>query len=366
MKILHYINDLGSGGAEKLLSDILPYMEKKNHEIHVAVSNHNSSFSRNVNKLQYGNVKVINLNFHFYNPRQVIKLVRLIRRERYDIVHAHLFPSKYWLAIASLFVQDKIQFIKTEHSVHNERKDYKVLQPLEKFIYGRYKYIIGITDEVTSNLQNWLERTNGFVTINNGVNLQEIKESQSNINLSEYSFLDPSCYNILMVSRFDGVHKDQLSLINAFSGLPLRFQLYFAGQGPDEKNINELVKKRGLENRIHFLGVRKDVYKLMHLVDLNVLSTKQEGLSGVALESLASGRPFIGSDVSGVREIVPSQLFLFPPNNPEALKIKILELSKNKDLTNRLITMAKEYITKFDISKMADSYLELYNSITHQ
>ncbi len=365
MKILHYINNLGSGGAEKLLSDILPYMIGQQHQVHIAISNNRSNFAKNEKILKNGNVRIINLKSNFYNPLQILKIITLLRKEKYDIVHAHLFPTQYWLAIASFFAPRMTKFVKTEHSVFNERKEYNILQPLEKFIYGRYDHIIGITDEVTANLQNWLSRKKGFVTINNGVNLQEIHHAQQNIESSEYLFLKPENCNILMVGRFDGIHKDQLTLVKAISQLEDKYHLFFAGQGPAEENIKKEIIDRRLTHRVHFLGIRDDVYTLMHLVDLNILSTKQEGLSGVALESMASNRPFIGSDVSGVQEIVPTSKHLFPPNDPVALKEKIERVISNKDIAEQLIKEGNQHVKKYDISNMANAYLQLYATALH-
>lgn len=366
MKILHYINNLGSGGAEKLLSDILPYMINHQHQVHIAISNNQKNFAKNEKILKNGNVRIINLRSHFYNPVQIIKIIMLLRKEKYDIVHAHLFPTQYWLAIASFFAPKTTKFIKTEHSVFNERKEYKILQPLEKFIYGRYDHIIGITNEVTTNLQDWLSRKKGFVTINNGVNLQEIHHAQQNIESSEYSFLKPENHNILMVGRFDGgFQKDQLSLVKAISQLGEKYHLFFAGEGQYEQEIKNEVIERNFTHRIHFLGIREDIYVLMHLMDLNVLSTNHEGLSGVALESMASKRPFIGSDVPGVQEIVPTPKHLFPPKDPVALKEKIESIFSDKDLAEQLIEEGVQHVKKYDISNMAVAYLELYTTALH-
>ena len=95
--------------------------------------------------------------------------------------------------------------------------------------------------------------------------------------------------------------------------LPAHFHLFLAGRGALLEHTKQFTESLGLTERVHFLGMRTDVYSLMNKVDLNVLSTNFEGLSGVTLESLASGKPFIGSDVPGVNDIVPDPRFLFPP-----------------------------------------------------
>lgn len=366
MKILHVINNLATAGAEKLLTEMLPEMTGLGVNAHVMISNNINNSKLFEDRLQKAGVKILNLNKNFYNPFQIIDIARLINKGRYDIIHAHLFPSQYWLALASFLTKHKAYYVKTEHSVFNERKAFAILKPLEIFIYNRYHSIIGITDQVTENLQSWLGRTKGFTTIHNGVNLREIKEAQNQVDRLKYKFLEPLNYNILMVGRFDGVHKDQTTLIKALVKLDKRFIVYFAGDGPYKDAVLLLAKELGVEERVHFLGIRNDVYALMHLVDLNVLCSKQEGLSGVTLESLASGRPFIGSDVSGIQEVVPSHDYLFPPENPDALSDKIREISSNKALEKYLISEAHSHIKKYDISHMIQSYMTIYRSILNQ
>ena len=98
----------------------------------------------------------------------------------------------------------------------------------------------------------------------------------------------------------------------------------------------------------------------MRKVDLNVLSTNYEGLPGAALEALASGKPFIGSDVAGVNNIVPDNRFLFPAKNPEKLAQKIKEITENKKLASEMVTTAIEHVKKFDIRLMVENYLKSY------
>lgn len=361
MKILHYINNLGSGGAEKLLTDILPRIGNGN-QVDLVISNGNANVVAFEDTIRQSGIRIINFKTSFYNPLQVISLVRLIRKNNYDIVHAHLFPSQYWLAFASFFISNKTKFIKTEHSIFNERKKFILLKPLEIFVYKRFDKIIGITDDVSKNLSQWLGSNKNSVTIYNGVNLDQIALSIHTTS-GDYSFINENNFNIVMVGRFDGIHKDQLTLIKALAFLPFDTRLYFAGEGPAFAAIKHQTKALGFENKVTFLGLRNDVYKLMNIVDLNVLSTNTEGLSGVTLESLASGKPFIGSDVDGVKNIVPNANFLFEAKNPEALAAKIITIKNDPVLQKQMIEEAMQHVKMFDINTMVSHYIALYKEV---
>ena len=362
MKILHVINNLAAGGAEKLLTDILPRMRAQGHAVAIFIANDEKNVAAFEERMRENEVRIINAKTSFYNPLLVFQLVTAIKQGNYQVVHAHLFPTQYWLAFASLFIPKEIRLVKTEHSVFNERKDHNILRPLEKWIYGRYHAIIGITLKVKENLSKWIG-TNDIVVIPNGVNLDQITQQIHEESTQNKFSVNKNHYNLLMTGRFDGIHKDQPTLMEAVATLPKDVHLYFAGIGPSLEEAQKIAEKLEIRDRVHFLGLRSDVYYLMATVDLNILSTNTEGLSGVALEAMASGTPFIGSDVEGVNDVVPDARFLFPPKHPKALAAKILEIRQHHTLKEALIKDAQEHVKQYEISVMVNNYLHLYTSL---
>lgn len=361
MKILHYINGLSTGGAEKLLTDILPLMKQSGHEVHLLLSNHKTEVKKYYDIIQESGVKITRLNKANLNPMQVFHLIRILRKEQFDIVHAHIFPSQYWLAFASWFKPSQTQLVKSEHNVFNNRRKYKILKVLERMVYSRYAMVISITAAVDESLLGWLKQVR-TVVIPNGVNLKQVAAERAQGMNVNHEFLKPDHYNILMVGRFSGA-KNQNTLIQAMQYLPVHFHLFLAGRGPLVAVTKQFADSLGLSERVHFLGMRTDVYSLMNKVDLNVLSTHFEGLSGVALESLASGKPFIGSDVPGVNNIVPDPRFLFPDQQPELLAEKIIAISVDPELSNAMVKTAQAHVEKYDIPLMCEEYLRVYENV---
>jgi len=364
MKILHYINGLSVGGAEKLLTDILPMMKQSGHEVHLLLSNCKSEAKKYYDTLQESGVQIKRLNKANLNPMQVFHLIRILRKEQFDIVHAHIFPSQYWLALASWFKPSQTRLIKSEHNVFNNRRKYKILKVIERLVYSRYALVISITAAVDASLISWLQQVR-TVVIPNGVNLKQIAEERAQGMHIHYEFLKPEHYNILMVGRFSGA-KDQHTLIQAMLHLPAHFHLFLAGRGALAEVTKQFTARLGLSGRVHFLGMRTDVYNLMNKVDLNVLSTHFEGLSGVALESLASGKPFIGSDVPGVNNVVPDSRFLFPDQQPELLAKRIAAISADPELSSEMVKTAQAHVAKYDIPLMCEEYLKVYQSVLNE
>jgi len=358
MRILHYINNLGSGGAEKLLTDILPLMKERGHEVTLVISNSKMNVEKYAEILNRFNIKIVNLNTSFYNPYQIFLLIKMIKKGNYDIVHSHLFPSQYWLALASFFLHKSVVYIKTEHSSFNKRRNYSILKPIERLIYSRYNTTIAISVNVKNNLKTWLKSSSKIKVIENGINLTEI---QNRVDLKKKVF-PCKIKSILMVGRFDGYIKDHSTLIKAIKRLPDYVHLYLAGEGPNKSKVQDEVQLLKLGKRVHFLGLRNDIYDLMYHADLNVLSTRYEGLSGVTLESLASKKPFLGSNVEGVKEIVPNSSFLFTAGSDTELANKIFEILENKSLRDQMIFESNEHIKKYDIMKMINKYIQTYKT----
>jgi glycosyltransferase involved in cell wall biosynthesis len=166
-----------------------------------------------------------------------------------------------------------------------------------------------------------------------------------------------------MVARFDLWQKDHKSLVLTMLKLDSNFRLYFAGIGPNQNNMKLLVKDLGLEDRIYFLGLRDDIFSLMKKVDLNILITRFEGLSGVVLESLAANKPFLGSNVSGVFDIVPDSRFLLLSNEPELISSKIYSLYNSKDMQNSMCKDGFDFVQNYDTQIMVDKLVSFYNHI---
>jgi len=180
MNILYIINNLGSGGAEKLIEETLPLMNKK-EGIEVSVlllSDNNNVFD---NKLKDKGIKIDVIPLRKTMSLTNVNYIRkYIIKGKYDVVHAHLFPTIYWTSIASkLMLKNKPKFIYTEHSTHNRRRNKEFLRPLEKWIYSSYDKIISISDSTQENLVKWLKikqkNINKFAVINNGININKFR-----------------------------------------------------------------------------------------------------------------------------------------------------------------------------------------------
>lgn len=239
LKILHIINNLGSGGAEKLIEESLPILNNfQGIKADVLLLTDDKNVFDKTLKLK--GIKVDVIKFHsIYNPLNILEIKKYIKKNNYDIVHAHLFPTQYWVAIASkLMFRNRPKFITTEHSTHNRRRDKFYFRFIDKYIYSSYDLIISISQKTQENLVYWLRpkanQLKKFIVIENGINIDKFrnaipyKKEELNPSFTEETKL------ICMVGRFSE-QKDQATLIKAMKYLPEDIHLLLVGEGPLRK-----------------------------------------------------------------------------------------------------------------------------------
>lgn len=357
MNIAIVDSSLGAGGAEKLIVDMAPMMQKKGHDVEVIVlSSYKDVFSR----ILYS--KNIKLNFLSNSPNywflsNVIKLYHALKGK--DIVYVHVVHAQYFTAILTLFLSNKIKFITTEHSTHNRRRDRKLFRFFEKWIYSRYDKVISITKQVENNLLKHLDakKNKKFVVIENGVDLDYIHSVDK---LDRYKFgYSEKDKLIVMVGRFSPA-KDQNTLIKSLSYLPEEYKLLFIGDGELIKESKELVRELNFDNRVNFLGFQSNIPELIKMCDVGVLSSHWEGQPLSAIEIMACGIPFVGSKVPGILELAEGYGVLFTEENSKECADIIIKLTNNKDYRNKIIQQCHKRSEEYSLVKMTAKYLNIF------
>ncbi len=173
-----------------------------------------------------------------------------------------------------------------------------------------------------------------------------------------------SC-NIFVVTMVAGLRKekDHDTLIKAMSHLACNYRLQIVGVGERENELKALCHELELDNRVVFLGARMDIPQILEDIDVIVLSSHWEGLSLSSIEGVASGRPFIASDVDGLHEMVSGAGILFPHGDDVELAQQIQHLCEHPDIYSKVALKCQERAKQFDISVMAKNYLNLYERL---
>lgn len=360
MKVLCVINSLHFGGAEKLLFDTIPRFKEKGLAVDLMVLNNSKTFfykalenSANINIIHPKKQKSVYHISHIFWIKKYLK--------HYNIVHVHLFPSLYWVALASLLTKNTATLLFTEHSTNNRRRKTVLLKYIDRFIYNRFTKIIAISKGVKENLEKHLDQNkDNIINVNNGVDTLFFKQAKPytkiKINVPDNAKI------IIQVGSFYGA-KDQDTLLKALALLPVNTHLILVGDGPLLQDKKKLATQLKIDKRVHFLGFRKDVSKLLKTADICVLSSFYEGFGLAIVEGMASGKPCVGSNVKGLSEVLNNAGLVFEVGNHLQLKSILEKLLLNTAYYHKVAKLCQDKAKLYDISLMVNAHVKLYKNL---
>lgn len=359
MRILHVHTSLDTGGAEKLMVDLLPRLRERGHDVELLVFDGTETpFMRAVRATGI-KVHSMSVGGSVYSPKRLLQLIPYMRK--FDVVHTHNTSPQLYAAIGSLV--SKATLFTTEHNTNNRRRSWPLFKVIDRWMYNRYKRVICVSQKTEDNLRQYIGSSKAQIsTINNGVDVSKYANALASGDLEKSA---PASRKLLMVAAFRW-EKDQDTIIRALNYLPETFNLFLVGKGVREPELKALAKSEGVEARVHFMGVRSDVPELLHAADYIVMSSHLEGLSLSSVEGMSACKPFIASNVDGLREIVKGAGILFEHGNAQALANEILRLETNPELRTQTANACANRARQYDINTMADAYAKLYTELNHE
>ena len=148
-------------------------------------------------------------------------------------------------------------------------------------------------------------------------------------------------------------------------------KLVYAGDGPMKSTLAEKVEKSGLDGYVRFLGniPHEEIPHIYKLADIYVISSQFEGAPLSLLEAMFNGLPIIGTDVSGIHDLIRhgENGLLFEKENPRDLMEKIKELAENSDLSSRLGSAArKDHLENYGFEQHISRHIELYSKLCRE
>lgn len=360
MKILQVIDSLpATSGGSRFVVNLCRKLSEKGIKVELLLIDGKPSHF--LDELLNENIKVhsLGVDINRYHPKY-IKLVSNYL-DKYDLVHVHIFPTSYIVALASLLNKNAAPIVFTEHSAFNRRASNQIFKHVESFIYSRFRKVIAVSPEVKEFVIKNLDLDkNKIITIVNGVDIQRINSqpaiSRDSLGVSKNDIL------VLMAARFSK-EKDYQTLIRAFNHLPSRFKLIMCGDGIERQACEMLVKELKLENRALFLGNRSDIYSIIKSSDIDVLSSYFEGLPLSVLEYMAAKKPVVATNVEGTKVLVEDAGLLFEVGDDKKLAEYILKLGTDEIYYEEISQRCYQRAQNYSLEAMVDKYINEYEEI---
>lgn len=318
-KILFLIESLGGGGAEKVLSTLIKYINRERFDITVCVISGGGIYEKEI-------AEKVRVHRVLKSASSYSGLGKVWYRIKYQMIY-HWLPT--WL-VYQLFIPKgndvEVAFVEgiatrllassTNRQtrkiawVHCDLQNQPwpiwggVFESLEeeKRAYGKYDFVVCVSKQVESVMKEYYGLSN-TMTIYNPIDVHGIRQLASQEN--EWD-VDSSKFNVISVGRLERVkgYDELLPIIGKVRDVGVDVHLWLVGEGTQTASLKGLVKKMNIEDCVTFTGFTKNPYSLMSQMNLFVCSSRAEGFSLVIAEAMILGVPVVSIDCAGPRELI--------------------------------------------------------------
>lgn len=318
----------GWGGAESVFVDLANELAKA-HKVFALLLRetlYEDRFSSKVERL------TLQSNPTRYNPFLIYEIYRCLKDIKPQIIHTHAVKGTELVASANRLI--KIPHLATKHNVRRGE------------IFNKLDWVTTVSE---SSCKTVGLKERGIVkVIYNGIHPEKIE------NITKFDI-----FTILAIGRLDKIKGFDI-LINQIRDLTFDFKLMIIGDGPERRNLETIISKLGLDEKVQLAGFREDIASLMKKAHLVVISSFSEGFSKVMVEGLFYADAVVSTPVGVAKEILPD-MFLTEQEN---MGKKICEFYYEVDrFTEEFHKISKENSNRFLISSIVDQYTELYREM---
>jgi len=309
--------------------------------------------------------------------KSFIKIMRIIRHEKYHIVHTHTAKAGILGRMAAWLCRTPI----IVHTLHGTTF-HRAMHASEAFFYRILERLTAcITDQLVSvgddlrqiYLNAGVGKPEQYVTIRSGFEISRFRLSDAEIALRRRKIrrelgISDAAYVIGSASRLEP-RKGQYYFIQSAQQLLSKYpDLVFilAGDGPSAEELRTLAQSLRIANKIHFLGHRKDIEDVMSAMDVFVLSSLWEGLPQVLVQAAALGRPIVSFDAEGAKEIVHGgeNGFVVPRGDENALTESLAYFISHPQRAREMGLRGRRFIgAEYDKEIMVRRIDELYSEL---
>lgn len=364
LRILHIIPTLVRGGAEKQLALLATGLPKEQFDVHVAVLTHTGPLET---PLREAGISVTLVGKRWkVDPLAFYRLKRLIRRLKPDVVHTWLFAANSYGRQAALAAGVK-------HVVAGER----CVDPWKSSLHFAIdRSLARRSDRIVTNssgVKDFYVRhglpADKFTIIPNGIRVGPLVEPLSREQLFQELKLPPAEHLIGIVGRLwpQKRIKDLIWAADLLKTTRDGWHALIIGDGPERWRLERFRDQNEIADRVHFLGERNDVPRLMPHFDVLWLGSEYEGQSNAVLEAMAAGVPVVATDIPGNRDlVVPGETgLLLPVGDRFEFARQTHWLLEDPAKRKQMGAAGRERILReFSIEQMVEKHAALYRELS--
>jgi len=359
-----------------LLNFHIPFMkllQEKGYEVHIATK-------LGSRQQEFDDISVIKHNVDFsrspYSPKvfkSLQQMEKLLKEIRFSLVHVHTPVAAFVTRLACQRTNTH-PVLYTAHGFHFYKgapvKNWLLYYNMEKLAAHWTDGLITINEEDYKAAQKFKLRKNGkvFFVPGVGVDIASLEQRARSISRSKKRKelgLSVGTAVIITVGELNA-NKNHIQALKTLSKLTkTNFHYLIVGTGESEQKLKKAVNELMLQDKVSFLGFRRDVPELLAASDVFILTSRREGLPKALMEAMAVGLPIIATDVRGNRDLVKSgeNGYLVPLGNAEQTAIAIERLIDSEDLRRSMGGKSKELVKQYDLQNILKEMEKIYDNI---
>ncbi len=293
------------------------------------------------------------------------KLKKLQKQEKYDLIYCQqpvgglmgrLIAKKFKLPC--IYTAHGFHFFKGNSSIKNF-----IFKTIEKYLAKYTTALITINDEDFKACQKWKAKKkykiNGIGYDPNKYNENRKREDiRKDLGLTDE-------FTILTVAEIIK-RKNYETMVRAIAELKAEnLKFLICGRGRDKEEIEALISTLQINEKVEFLGYRKDINDVMIASDMFLLPSYQEGLTLSIIEALHFGLPVVTSTARGNKDLIEDGVggFVCSPNDYVTISEKIKQLIKYEELRKNMCKHNLNVASNYDIEVVQKQLEEIYNEI---
>ncbi len=357
------------GGSGVVATELGIALAEHGHEIHFITYKQPVRLQLLHNNVHYHEVSVPSYPLFHYQPYELAlssKLVNMAKLHEIEIVHVHYaIPHAYAGYMAKQMLAQEGIFIPMVTTLHGTDITLVGSHPFYK---PAVTFSINNSDAVTSVSQSLKDDTLRLFNIK-----KEIEVVPNFIDTKKYENLYSNCERELIASNNEKIitHISNIrkvkrvdDVIEIFDRIQkeLPAKLVIVGDGPEKESLENLCKKKGIDEKVLFVGNSHEVDKILCFSDLFILPSEHESFGLVALEAMVCGVPVISSNAGGLPEvnIHGESGYLSNVGNVDEMAKNALKILVNSDTHQLFKRKAKENAQRFETKLIVPIYEEIY------
>ena len=375
MKILHVINRVS---PTSIPIDWANRMAENNDVTIISLYDNRDKMRESLNVIA-PKCKGYGLNFKKNPISAIIRSKKILRNQKYEIVHTHqIFSGALFRLLASKTKSGIVHTVHTSHKHLSKKQNYiagTTMRLCNAIVFNSEN----TRNNFTSRLLKKVEKVQQFV-IYNGVDIKSIKKtSTDDINRIQLLSSIPSNQILFcQIGRLEKI-KNPMGTLQGFEKFlmeleeneRIKYTLLFAGDGSERKQLNEYVESNELlRSSVIFLGLlpRQQVYGLIKRIDYIVVPSFSEGFCNALFEALSFGVQPIISDIPVFNEILKDDkdIIKFNPNSSTSISAAMKSAVDNKWGENEKIKWSKYVQENLDVQVSIDKYIKVYRDVLEQ